>query len=395
MQVAPPKAKRVTVRKSALRGLLAFGEGNLFPQQLLDVTSDSVTARACLGARAQFIQGNGFKDVLTSKLIVHRSGLTLDKVLNNQANTISYFETIVLHIGYNGLGRIASIKPIPFEFIRLCEPDEMGIISEAAICPYLDGGYNQSKKNLFTKLPLFNPDPEVVQAQIIAAGGIEQYQGQILYEPFWAPGDGYYHNPSYLPAIRAIEAEGQLDLFNWNTIVNGFNVSGILSIVSDPAQMVPEYDPYLDPKSIEYQLSDNQGAENAARVMVHRFKNIADLQATRFDAISGVQLAERFKYTSEWAETMITRAMRTPNEIVGIRKQGGIAPTGQEVVVASNLMYQMVNPYQRRLQEIFEYLFSFWKDPIPNLDFHIENLNYFPNGLGTANGTTDSVAQSG
>lgn len=393
MKVSSPEAKRVTVKKSALKGLLAYGEGNLFPQNLLNVTSDSVTARACLAARAQFIQGNGFLDQTISQMVVHRSGLTMDTLLNRQANTIAYFETIVLHIGYNGLGKIASIKPIPFEFIRLAEPDDMGVITHAAICPYLDGGYNANKKNLFTKLPLFNPDPEVVMAQMIEAGGIDQYQGQILYEPFWAPGDGYYHNPSYLPAIRAIESEGQLDLYNWNTIVNGFNVAGILSVVTGSDK--PEtYDPYYDPNSIEYQLSDNQGAENASRVMVMRFKSIAELQATKFEAISGVELAARYQYTASWAETSIARAMRTPNELIGIRREGGLAPTGDEIVVASNLMYQMVNPYQRKLKELFTYLFKFWKDPIA-LDFQIENLNYFPGKADSKNGTTDTVAQSG
>lgn len=387
-----PQAKRVTVKKSGLRGLLAYGETNLFPQNLLTVISDSVTAKACLTVRAQFIQGNGFNDVPTSKLLVHRSGLTLDTVLNRVANSIAYFETIVLHIGYNGNGQIANIKPVPFEFIRLCEPDEMGIISEAAICPYLDGGYNASKKNLFTKLPLFNPDPEVVKQQIVAAGGIENYQGQLLYEPFWIPGDGYYHEPSYMSAIRAIEAEGQLDLYNWNTIINGFNVSGIFSVVTGGEK--PEgYDPLYDPYSIESQLSDNQGAENASRIMVLRFRNKEELLATRFDSVSGVDLAARYEYTDRWAETKIARAMDTPNELIGVRRVGGIAPTGDEIRVASNLMQQKVNPFQRRTKELFSFIFQHWKQPGLPLNFDIENLNYFPE-IKATNGQTESVAPS-
>ncbi|GAB2549905.1 phage portal family protein [Spirosoma aerophilum] len=392
IQVSAPKAKRVTVKKSTIKGTLTFGANNLLPQDLLTLVSDSVTARACLATRAQFIQGNGFTDPAIAKMVVHRSGLTLDQVLHRTSNNVAYFEGVVLHIGYNGHGKIASIRPIPYEFIRLCEPDDMGIITHAAICPYLDGGYNANKKNLFTKIPLFNPDPAVVQAQMVEAGGIEQYQGQLLYEPFWAPGDGYYHQPSWMTAVRAIESEGQLDLFNWNTIVNGFNVSGILSVIGDSTKTAANYDPLLDPQSIEYQLADNQGAENAARVMVMRFKTESEAQATKFLDITGANLAQRFEYTSGWAADMITRAMNVPNELVGIRRNGGIAPTGDEVIVASQLMYQTVNPYQRRITELFAFIFANWQTPMPGADFHIENLNYFPD---SPNGSTATVAQSG
>src|SRR5438105_487062 len=98
MNVSAPKAKRITVKKSAIKGTLTFGANNMLPQDLLTLISDSVTARACLSTRAQFIQGNGFLDPVIAKMVVHRSGLTLDSVLHRTSNNVSYFEGVVAHV---------------------------------------------------------------------------------------------------------------------------------------------------------------------------------------------------------------------------------------------------------------------------------------------------------
>jgi hypothetical protein len=347
---------------------------------------------ACLQARAQFIQGNGFKDEALSKMVVHRSGLKMDTVLSRLGFGVGYFEVICLHISFNGLGQISGFRPIPVEFIRVAEPDDMGYIYEAAICPFLDSTYNARKKNEFTKLPLFNPDPEVVLEQIEAAGGITKYQGQLLYEPFWMPGDSYYHDPSYLTAFQAIQNEGELDIYDWSTIQNGFNSAGMLVTKSRRPADAKNYDPMLDVNSIEYQLQNNMGAKNGGKLLVVNAETEEEMKLTNFVSLSDPKLADRYLSTSERAEQKITRAMRVPNEIVNIRKSGGIAPTGDEVIVASHLMYQMVNPFQRKISEVIEYIFKYWKDPISITDFSIQNLNYFPEGL-PAKKATETAAQ--
>jgi hypothetical protein len=381
MNFLPVSAKRIPVKKSNLAGLLAFGTTNLGPQTILDVCADSVTAGACLSVRAEFIEGNGFYARELAKMVIHRSGMTLDKALNRTAWNMAVFEAIAFHVGYNGFGKIAFIRPIPVEYIRLGVPDDMGIITHAAICPYLDGGYNASKKNLFTKLPLFNPDPMVVLEQIAEAGGIDNYEGQIIYEPMWAPGDSYYHQPSYLPAFFDIQSEGELSMFDFKSVINGFNIAGILSVLAKPGQATNSYDPNLDPNSIESQISNNQGAQNTNKVWIHRAQTQQELEAMKFIDVTGAGLADRYISTVDRVENRITRAMRVPNELVNIRRNGGLAPTGEEIKISSQLMYQTVNRYQRHISELFTVILRNWKTPV-TLDERepckIENLNYFP-----------------
>ena len=352
-----------------------------------------------MSVKAEFLEGNGFKDTKLSKLIVHRTGLTLDSVLNHVCWNVSFLESVALHIGYNGLGKIAFIRPIPSEFIRLAEPDDTGIIMNAAVVPYLDDDYNKNKKTKFTTLPLFNPDPAVVLEQIAEAGGIDKYKGQLFYHSFWAPGDGHYHIPSYFKGgVEAIESEGHLAKYDWRTITSGFNISGIFTCLgkSKEGDKGYAYDPMQDPTSIEYQLSEHQGAANAASIMVIRAEDNAELEAMEFHDTTGANLADRYISTANRIENRITRAFRVPNELVNIRREGGIAPTGDEIKVSSQLMQQSVNRLQRKISEIFALILTYWKDPVAMDSAEpckIENLNYFPD-QGTAQSSADTSGEA-
>ena len=375
----PIKAKRVPVRKSVLPELLGFGADNLFPQNLLSVVSDSVTAGACLSAKAEFIEGDGFLDEDLSQMRVHHSGLTLDTLLNRVAWNVSFFEAITLLIAYNGNGQIAGVRSVPAEFIRLGIPNHQGIITHGAVCPFLDTTYAIEKRFHCQKLPLFNPDPAVVLAEMEMAGGIEHYYGQLLYEPFWSPGDGPYHIPSWFPAIRAIESEGQLAEYDWRTISSGFNISGVYKVLQPTSGPDGKaYDPQSDPYSIENQIADFQGAVNAASVLVQRFDTVAEMAAAQFIDTTGANLSDRYTSTTSRAETQISRGMRVPNELIGVRRVGGIAPTGQEIQVSFELMQQNMSRYQRKISDVLTHLFKYWQTPILDRSFEIKKRGFSP-----------------
>lgn len=380
----PAQARKVDVNKSKLKGILGFGADNLFPQQLLSVVNDSVTARACVSVRSRFIEGNGLTSLALAKLPVHRSGATLDMVLSKIAANVGMFEAFALHVSYNGLGQIVGMKHVPVELCRLGEPDGFGIIAKGAICPYINSDLFKNKRKDFTELDLFNPDPVVVMSQIEAAGGIDKYRGQLIYESMWAPGDEYYHVPSYFAAIKDIETEAELSLYDYKTVVNGFAVSGFFGFVAnEPLGREDHYNPANDPTSPEYQLAQNQGNENAGAIVTLRAKSAEELKAMQFVPTTGTDLSNRYSSTNERIQARIARSFNVPNELLNIRREGGIAPTGDEIKTASSLMQQSANPYQRRITEVLTRVLRYWKTPITE-PVQIENLNYFVDDNATA-----------
>lgn len=387
-----PRAKKVSATKPTVAGFLPFGENDSLPQTLIDVIDNSDTATAAVTARAEFIIGNGIDDQALADMVVNRDGETLDMVAEGMAWNIAYDEVVCLLIGYNGNGQVVSLRSVGWEQVRLVEPDERGKLTHGGIFPFLDSSFKKNKKTEHTLLPLFNDDPAVVLSQIAAVNGIQNYYGQLLYMKVGAPSSGYYAVPSWFGTVKNMETEAELTEYDFATAVNGFNISGIWKeLKSDPAPVtdvvVADDDAALrrrrereeeDQDSTVARLSDNQGGENGGKIVVVQASNIDELKAMDFVPTTGVQLADRYNSTNQRVMERIARRMRTPNELLNIRRAGGIAPTGEEMKVASQIMQQSVNKYQRRIDQVLARVLSNWHEPLPeNVDFKLENLNYF------------------
>lgn len=378
-----PSAKKLPATRPTVAGFLPFGEGDLFPQNLIDAVDDSDTATAAMQARAEFIIGNGIEHQELADLVVNPHGETLDEVAEGIAWNVAYGEVICLLVGYNGNGKVVSVRSVSWDQVRLAIPDQRGKLTHAGVFPFLDNSFQKDKKTEFTLLPLFNPDPVVVQQQIAQVGGIQNYYGQLLYAKVGRPSADYYSIPSWFGTVKNLETEKELTDFDLATVLNGFNISGIWKELGDPNSDEDEED---DEDSTAYKLSENQGGENGGKVVVVKAPDVEALKAMDFVPTTGANLADRYNSTNERVMQRIARRMRTPNELVGIRKQGGIAPTGEEMKVATKIMQQTVNKYQRRIDQTLAKVMTHWFEPLPGSDYKLENLDYFTDTPSTDGG---------
>ena len=178
---------RVDVRFLQQLGIQAYGEDNLYPQTLKNIISASPTGSECADRFADFIEGNGFREVLFSEYVVNRKGDTADDIHALVCRDIADYGGLSLHVNYNVFGEIVELQHIPFENCRLMEEDDNGYVSKIAIHPDWSGQKTRkgekikvSKENI-DYIDVFNPIKSVVLAQIEAAGGIEYYKGQVLW----------------------------------------------------------------------------------------------------------------------------------------------------------------------------------------------------------------------
>ncbi|MBD2704406.1 hypothetical protein IC229_27445 [Spirosoma sp. BT702] len=389
-----PKAKKVPVTKPTVTGFLPFGTDDYLPQTLIDVIDDSDTATGAMQARAEFIVGNGIEDEALANMIVNRKGETLDEVVEGMAWNIAQGQVICLLIGYNGNFQVNDIRSVPWEIVRLGEPDDNGNLYFGGVFPYLDKSFKKDRRSKYTRLPLFDPDPEIVMAQILAVGGIENYHGQLLYVKVGPPSTSYYQKPSYFGGVKNMETENELVEFDFSTVVNGFNISGVWKQLRSSKKTqrknrdgtVDEVDE--DEDGVIAQLRANQGGENGGNLILAEADSVDELKAMGFEPTTGTAgLADRYNSTNERVMQRIARRLRVPNEILNIRKSGGIAPTGEEMKVASKVMQQSVNKEQRRIDQTLAKVLPYWHKPLPEThDYHLENLDYFTDGDDTASG---------
>lgn len=168
-------------------GIQTYGEDNLYPQTFRNILAASSTGAECLDRFADFIEGNGFRDVPFSESVVNRKGDTADDIHALVCRDVAYYNGLALHVNYNIYGDIVELHHVPFENCRLVESDDSGYVGKIAIHPDWSGQKTRggkvikvAKENI-DYIDVFNPDKRVVAAQIEAAGGIEYYKGQVLW----------------------------------------------------------------------------------------------------------------------------------------------------------------------------------------------------------------------
>ncbi len=184
-EVNLPK-RRFAVSEVTNLDIQAYGDGNNYPQVVSLILSTSTNAIGCARQYAKFIRGNGFKDSMFYRSLINFRGQTCDMLLRLCSDDLATFGGFALHVNYNVLAEIVSVEHVPFENCRLGMDDDFGYISKIAVHPDWTGvkakkRYKAPSKNTIDYIDVFNPRREVVFAQIENAGGIDNYQGQILY----------------------------------------------------------------------------------------------------------------------------------------------------------------------------------------------------------------------
>ena len=173
----------VTCRRSEYR----HTERITFIRRPSAISLQQVQREQSLDRFADFIEGNGFRDVPFSESVVNRKGDTADDIHALVCRDVAYYNGLALHVNYNIYGDIVELHHVPFENCRLVESDDSGYVGKIAIHPDWSGQKTRggkvikvAKENI-DYIDVFNPDKRVVAAQIEAAGGIEYYKGQVLW----------------------------------------------------------------------------------------------------------------------------------------------------------------------------------------------------------------------
>ena len=164
-----------------------YDADNLYPQNVRNIVLNSKTGFGCYRRYADYLEGRGLASPELSGMLVNLNGETLADLHALLAADLAMFNGFAVHVNYDIDGGIVSLHHIPFENVRLREPDDEGIIREVVLHPDWAGRATRSGKPVKVSpdtvdvLDTFNPDPEVVLSQMLAAGGPQFYKGQVLY----------------------------------------------------------------------------------------------------------------------------------------------------------------------------------------------------------------------
>lgn len=252
--------KRLDVNFERRFKLQSYGQDNLYPQNIMAITAASGTAQLCLSRYEKFVEGYGFDDETLSEIKVNRSGVTMDELLRAVAGDLTRFGGFALHLNYNVFGQVSEVNYIPFEQCRLEEEDDNGNV--AHILTHIDwkgektrSGKRQSvTEKYIQRFNVFNPDPKVVMMQIENCGGIDKYNGQILWVSM--QGVNQYPIPIYDSVITEISTDEGLGNIKYRNVRNNFLIACMLIAKKG----VPQIDD--DGEDEERQLIDDDDLRN-------------------------------------------------------------------------------------------------------------------------------------
>jgi hypothetical protein len=214
-------------------GIKMYDVDNLYPNNILLKVADSPTASGCLERYTAFIEGNGLHSSLLANAEVNRNGQALDEVHALLSADLAAFGGFAALVQYDIYCRPCGIEHIPFEQCRLEECDADGNVAHIAVHSDWSGQKTRDGERLSVSednidyINVFNPDPAVVAEQILGAGGITSYTGQVYY--YSNAGYMVYPKPRYDSAITDISTDtGISNVMNRNVRSNFF-AAGIVS----------------------------------------------------------------------------------------------------------------------------------------------------------------------
>lgn len=377
--------KRVDISYLQSLGIQTYGGDNLYPQVIRNIISASSTGSECVERYADFIEGNGFREVSFSEYVVNRRGDTADDIHAAICKDVAMNDGLALHVNYNVNGDIVELQHIPFENCRLLEEDSNGYISKIVIHPDWTGKKTRNGKAILVKkefmdyIDVFNPDKNVVLAQIEAAGGIQYYKGQIL----WISGAG--RNAYPIPRADRVATEMSTDegLANvkYRNVRCNFMPSGMIITKKGSTVVFNEKgEPVTDDKNEDTGFSDTiiqlQGDTNAGKLLEVTLE--ADEDRPEFVDLSSKNYDKEFMVTdSSVVERIYSAFGQEPWYCIRIGKLGF---SGDILEDAFEYYNSIVSRQQRMIERAFMKIFEHWFEIAnPTNDFSVQPLKYVRN----------------
>jgi hypothetical protein len=313
------------IERETSKGWAEYGEGNIFPQYILDLYANSSVHGSIVNSIAFMIAGKGFQS-LNQAVTKQIESWQLNEILPALAIDLKlqggfYLEFIMSM----DMSRIAQVNHLPFENCRRAVSDENDCIT--GIWYSRDWEDTRKQKNRPEYVPVF--DASNPQAR------------QVIFCDMLTPGSLYYPRPDYYSAINWIELTKHISEFHVNNILNGlfpsFHIAFNNGIPSPEAE-----------RAIIRDLERNiSGTSNAGKFFA-TFNRTAD-EAPVLQPFPTNDADKQYTFLSTEARDQIIVAHRVTSPILlGVREGSGLGSNTDEMKTALQIFSkQVIEPFQR------------------------------------------------
>lgn len=364
-------AKRVDIRIDKSLNIQYYGESNDYPQRVDEVVNASGTAGQCVEKYCDFIIGRGFADEVLFKLIANKKGQTADYILSQIGYDYARYRGFALHVNYNALYEIVSVKNIPFEHVRFEALDEDGNFNRVAL--HRDWGKRNIQLRKFNKddidfIDLFNPKADIIESQVLKASGWGNYQGQVLY--FSGNGDKVYPIPKIDSVLTDSSTEEGVSNIKHRNTRNGFQVAGMFVEKKDPSMTEEEAEDAAE--DTKKALVEFQTDENASKILY--IQTEGDVEGLKFTPMKMNNYDKDFELTEKTVVQNIGRRFAQPAILRGEAVSTGFSTTAMQD--AYNFYNSGTEKERYAVERVITSIFSLWHENIAISDYSIAPCKY-------------------
>jgi len=333
----------VSPKETAVKGkdFVEWGDGNAYPDYLLDLTKSVPTLRSIINGTVDFIVGD---DVSIVPLhpnwkpgVMNLRGDTIAEQVEDLARDYETYGGYALQVIRDFTGAVAELYYIDLRFLR-CN-------KECDVFWYSEKWGEKGKKDA-VMYPAFRFDIAEKWTELTDEER-NRNASSILYVK--TTHSQVYPMPVYAASVKACEIERMVDDYHLNSLANGFAPSAIINFNNgEPSDKMKE--------EIEEEVSEKFGGpSNAGRIMLSWNKNKES--ATTIEMPDVTDFGEKYKALAENSREKIFTAFRAYPNIFGLSTATGFSI--EEFDSAFKLYNRTsVRPVQRMIADTYDRIYG-------------------------------------
>jgi hypothetical protein len=328
-------------RVSRTKNWVEWGDNNLYPYYLIDLSNKSSLHSSIVKQKAMLIGGGGWnKQDLSPEGIQFLKNIynqdDCDEILFKISMDLELYGGFYLNLIWSKDGsKISEINYIDPSKVRIANPymKDDGIFTEQY---FISQGWENLQKY-----------PPVLYQGFSTMD--KSQKSQILYVKEYRPGTEFYARPEYEAGVRWIELEWEVSNFHLNNVKNGFHPSVHINFpIGQPSQEEAS-------EIIKRLKNQYQGSDMAGNVLI-TFSQDKDSAAT-FDRIELNTSDERFIMLNKQIQEGILKAHRVINPaLFGIETPGALGSRNELLESLEIFQTQYTKPKQRLIEKTFNWL---------------------------------------
>ena len=249
--------------------IITYGDGNLYPQEIANLIYASKTASAAVEKLTENIICEGFKNE-EFRDMTNDNGCNMDDILENTANDLARFKgwAWIVQYGLREGGYVpVGVYNVPFEYVR-AEKSE-NYLKDPKIYKWrvFNNWDRQTVKatQVMQNSTVYNTyDPKNAPNEIADCGGLENYNGQLLYVNLCTTRP--YPISTFHSVRNEMDAENKNGKYVSRTLGRGFHMCSIVTH--------GEFETDQEQQDFTDTLTEMMGSENAGSVLTVRNNNI-------------------------------------------------------------------------------------------------------------------------